>query len=248
VSAGPSEVSRRADPRRTWVGAAWWGIVGLLLVAVLASVTGPWVAASALKTAIGGDVPAGGVRVSVVTWPPPALWWGQVDVLNVSARDFRVGTVRAQTFDATLDGIRLDPAALYFQRRVVIRALGRAAAEITVGQGALAEALAATPSLRDVAVVLADGRVQVAANVSVFGAFLRAAGDGRLVLRGGTALDVVFDRIAVAGVPLPDAVAAQVTAAVNPVLDIGALPFGLRLRTVRVADGEVVLDAAAGSQ
>ena len=84
--------------------------------------------------------------------------------------------------------------------------------------------------------VLADGRVRLAATVSVFGASLRAAGDGRLVLRGGTAVDLVFDRIAVAGVPLPDAVAARVTAAVNPVLDIGALPFGLRLRTVRVTE------------
>ena len=84
----PSEASRRARslgaPRSAPRGGA---IVGLLLVAVLASVTGPWVAASALNTAIGGDVRAGGVRVSVVTWPPPALWWGQVDVLNVHARD-----------------------------------------------------------------------------------------------------------------------------------------------------------------
>lgn len=248
MSAGASDVSTRALVRRSAVGAAWWGAVGLLLVAVLASVTGPWVAASALNTAIAGDVAGGPVQVSVATWPPPALWWGRVDLLRVHAVGLRVGTVRTETFDATFQNIRLDPAALYVQRRLVIRALGHAVAEITVRQDALAEALAGIPSLRNVAVVLADGRVRLAATASLFGASLAVVGDGRLALRGGTAVDLLFDRIAVAGVPLPDAVAARVTAAVNPVLDIGALPFGLRLAAVRVTNGEVVLDAAAGAQ
>jgi len=248
VSAGASEASSRARARRSPIVAVWWGAVGLLLVAVLASVTGPWAAASALNTAIAGDVAGGPVEVSVVTWPPPALWWGRVDVLRVHALGLRVGTVRTETFDATFRGLRFDPAALYVQRRVVIRSLGSAAAEVTVRQDALAQALATVPSIRNVGVVLADGRVRLAATVSLFGASLPVAGDGRLALRGGTAVDLVFDRIAVAGVPLPDPVAARVSAAVNPVLDIGALPFGLQLRAVRVTNGEVILDAAAGSQ
>jgi len=248
VSAGASEASSRARARRSPIVAVWWGAVGLLLVAVLASVTGPWAAASALNTAIAGDVAGGPVEVSVVTWPPPALWWGRVDVLRVHALGLRVGTLRTESFDATFQGIRLDPAALYVQRRVVIRSLGHAVAEITVRQDALAQALAAVPSLRNVAVVLADGQVRLAATASLFGASLPVAGRGRLTLLGGTAVDLTFDRITVAGVPLPDAVAARVNAAVNPVLDIGTLPFGLRLQTVRVTNGEVILDAAAGSQ
>ena len=248
MSVGASEASSQADSRRFPAGMVWWGAVALLLVAVAASVTGPWAAASALSTAIGGGAVAGRVRVSVVTWPPPALWWGRVDVLQVHARGLRVGTVRVETFDATLNGIRLDPGALYLQRRLVIRSLGAAVAEVTVGEGALTQALASVPSLREVAVTLADGRVRLAATASLFGASLPVAGEGRLVLRGGTAVDLVFDRIAVSGVPLPDAVAARVAAAVNPVLDIGALPFGLRVQAVRVMDGEVVLDAVAGSR
>ena len=246
MSAGPFEVTRGPSPQPAWVGVLWWVAVSALLVAVLASVTGPWVAASALNAAIADRAGAGQVRVSVATWPPPAVWLGRVDVLHVTAHELRIGAVRARTFEATLDGVRVAPAALYLKRRMVVRALGRAAAEITVEQGALAAALAATPSLRDVAVVLSDGRVRVAATVSVLGASLRATGDARFALRGDSAVDLVFDRISVAGVPLPATVDSQVNAAVNPVLNLRGLPFGLRLRSVRVSDGEVTL-AAAGA-
>jgi hypothetical protein len=245
VSAGPFEASPEGNPQRVWAGYLWCGVVSVLVLAVLASVTGPWIAASALGVAIAGGVGAGQVRVNVATWPPPAVWWGRVDVLNVTGRDLRIGAVRARAFKATFDGVRVDPVALYLKRRMVVRALDRASATITVGQGALADALAATSSMRDVDVVLGRGRVRVAATVSVLGGSLRASGEGRLVLRRGTAVDLEFDRIAVAGVPLPRALTSQVNAAVNPVLDVGALPFGLRLRAVRVTDGAVTLDADA---
>lgn len=240
----------RRTPRKTGVraGVVWWAAVVALVVAIGVSVGGPTVASAALDMALVRALNAERVQVEVAAWPPPALWWGRVDVLTVTARNLRIGALRVQSFDATLDHVQMDAGALYAERQIVIRSVGSGAARITVAQDALQGVLGAQSSVRDAVVTLHPGRVSVAATVGVLGMSLRAVGTGRLVLRGQQAVDLALDRVTVGGVPVPSAIVAQLIGGLNPVVDVGALPFGLHLTGVTVVEGEVIVDAAAGAR
>ncbi|HLJ61218.1 MAG TPA: DUF2993 domain-containing protein [bacterium] len=242
--------SANRTPRKAGVraGVLWWAVVVALVVAVGVSVGGPTVASAALDMALVRALDAERVRVEVTAWPPAALWWGRVDVLTVAARNLRVGTLRVQSLDATLDRVQMDAGALYAERQVSIRSLGSAVARFTVAQDALQSMLGAQPSVRDAVVTLHPGRISLAATVGVLGMSLQAVGTGRLVLRGEHAADLALDRVTVAGVPVPSAIVAQLIGGLNPVLDVGALPFGLHLTGVTVGEGEVIVDAAAGTR
>ncbi len=229
-------------------GGAWFAVVGLLAAAAAISLLTPPIANAALRVVLGRVLGTGDIQVTAAGWPPPAMWWGQVDVLAVAARHLRVGTLDVDAFDATLNRVQFDPTALYAGRALVIRSLGSGVAHMTVTQEALAALLAAQPSLRDVAVALAPGRVSLGATVSVLGASLRATAAGRLALRGDTAVDLVLDQISVGGMPLPGAVADALTRSVNPVLDVRSLPFGLRLTGLTVVEGKAMLQAATGHE
>ncbi len=216
---------------------------GLVILAAALSGLAPLIAGAALRVALSRDLRTADVRVGVATWPPPALWAGRIDVLSVAARHLRLGALAVDAFDAQLGGVRLDPRALYLARVLVIRQLRSGVAHVTVSQDALRDLLAARPPLHDVSVGLGPGVVRVGATLPVLGAPLRATGEGHLVLRGGTMVDLVLDRVAVAGIPLPPAAAGEVAGAVNPILDVRSLPFSLRLVTLVVGDGRATLDA-----
>ncbi len=217
---------------------------GLLAAALGVNLLTPPIASGVLRASLGGELGTSDVRVRVDAWPPSAVWVGRIDALTVAARHLRMGTLAVDALDLRLGDLRLDPEALYLARMLVIQHLGSGVARATVSEGALRQVLASQPSLRDVSVAIAAGRVSVGATVSVLGAPVRATGDGRLVVRDGTSVDLVLDRLAVAGVPLPAAVAEQVMRSVNPVVDVRSLPFSLRLVGLRVADGKATLDAS----
>jgi DUF2993 family protein len=234
-------VARGAGPGRQWAG-----VVGFLAVATAIGVLASALAAAELRAALRRVLAASSVQVSLVAWPPPAVWWGRVDVLTVAARSVHVGAVEVDMFEATFDRVRFDAAALYTGRGLVIKALGSGVAHATISQGALARALSAQPSLRDVSVDLEPDRVALAATVSVLGAPLRASGEGRLALAGGTEVHLLIDRLTVAGVGVPASLADLVTQSVNPVLDARSLPFALHFTGLTVEAGRVIVDAAAG--
>jgi hypothetical protein len=117
-----------------------------------------------------------------------------------------------------------------------------------VSQDALARLLASRSDVRDASVTLVPGRVMLSAIVFVLGASVPAAAEGRLSLRGSSGVDLILDRLTVAGVGLPEAVRNQVAGDLNPILDARSLPFGMRLVRVQVDEGRVTLDAMAGGQ
>lgn len=227
-------------------------VVGLLALAAGVSVATPPIAGAVFQAALGRSLRASDVRVGVGVWPPTAAWGGRVDVLTVAARRLKLGTLDVDAFTAALRDVRFDPQALYLDHVLVIRSLGSGIARVTVSEASLAGLLAGQPSLSDVSVGLEPGRVSVGATIWAMGASLRATGDGRLVLRGDAAVDLVFDRISVAGpagaVILPGAVAGEVTRSMNPILDVRSLPFGLRLTGLTVGRGQATLDAAVGAE
>ena len=226
-------------------GTPWLAAVSVLVVAAAVSLATPPVANAQLRAALGRALGTSDVRVQVSAWPPPALWWGRVDVMAVEARHMRVGALDVDAFDATLNGVRFDPAALYLNRPLVFRSLGGGTARAAVTQDALAALLNSQPSVRDAAVTLAAGGVSLAATVLVGGVPLRAAGTGQFVIRGETAVDLVFDQITVGAMVLRGVFARAVTRSINPILDLRALPFGLRLTGVTMGDGTVMLNAVA---
>lgn len=226
----------------------WLATVCVLAGALALSALTPSIAGAVLRPALGGLLDSPDVQVHVDAWPPLALWAGRIDVLAVTASRARLGTLVVDRFDVALDGVRIDPGALYARHAFVVRHVRSGIGHITVSQTALRDLLAFQPSLRDVSVALASGRVTVGATVSVLGAPVRATADGRLILRDGTTVDFVLDRISVAGVPLPSAIGAQVARSVNPVVDVRSLPFRVRLTGLEVADGAATLDAVVEPQ
>ncbi len=249
-NAGMPQVEAPAAPahlrRDARVSLVWWALVAALTLAVGASVGGPVIAAAALDMALARTLGAEHVRVHVTAWPPAALWAGRMDALTVAAQNLRVGTLRVRSLDATLDRVQIDAAALYGGREIAIRRLGSAVARIVVSEDALQEMLDAQPQLRDARVSLDPGRLHVAGTIPVLGLSLHIAGDGRLVLRGSRTVDLALDHVTVAGMPVTGPMVRRLLRAVNPVLDVGVLPFGLHLTGVTVADGELIVNAAAG--
>ncbi len=229
-------------------GTLWVLAVAVLALAAGVSLATPLIANAQLRAALSRTLGTSDVRVQVSAWPPPALWWGQVDVLTVEAHRARVGTLTVEAFDATLNHVWFDPGALYTGRPFVVRTLGGGTARATVTQDALAALLNAQPSVRDAVVTLDAGRVSVAATVSTIGPPVRAKGDGRLVIRGGTAVDLVLDRVTAGGFTLQGGFARAVAQAINPVLDLREVPFGLHFTGVTVGGGKAMLDAVAGRE
>lgn len=224
-------------------GGLWLATVIALALAAAVSFATPAVANAQLSAALGHALGTSEIRVRVSAWPSPALWWGRVDVLVVAARHLRMGTVNVDAFDATFTHVRVDPASLYANRPLTIRSPGTGVASATVTQEALAALLNQQPSVRNASVTLEGGRVSVDGTVTVLGASMHATGDGHLVVRGGTAVDLVLDRVSVGGLLLGGGLAEEVTRSINPLLDLRVLPFGLRLSGVTVADGKATLDA-----
>jgi hypothetical protein len=220
--------------------------VAALAVAAGGSLATPPIASAQLGAALGRSLGTSDISVQVSGWPPPALWWGRVDVLAVKARHLHMGTLDVESFDATLSHVRFDPAVLYANRPFVILAIGTAVAHVTVTQEALAALLNTQPALRGMTVALQAGRVSLAGNVVALGGAVSATGDGRFVVRGGTAVDLVLDHVALGGIALPAAVSDQVMRSINPVLDLRTLPFDLRLSGVTVGNGTATLDAVGG--
>jgi hypothetical protein len=242
AEAAAAPAHRRRGAR---VSRVWWALVAVLTLATGASAGGPAIAAAALDMALARTLGAERVRVHVTAWPP-ALWAGRMDALTVAAQNLRMGALRVRSLDATLDRVQIDAAALYAGRDITIRRLGSAVARIVVSEDALQDMLDAQPQLRDARVSLAPGRLHVAGTIAVLGLPVHAAGDGRLVLRGSRTVDLVLDHVTVAGVPVPAPMVRRLLRPLNPVLDVGVLPFGLHLTGVTVAGGELIVDAAAG--
>ncbi len=198
--------------------------------------------ARALRTALGTDH----VDVVVESWPPPALWWGRVDRMAVRARDATAGDLHFERFSASFLGLRIDPRSLYADRALVIRALQSGTAEATIGQAALAAALARQPGVHVDALELRRGGVTVRGTIRVLGTDVAVEGDGWLVLNGRDAIDLILDRATVAGASSSAVLKGRLVARVPSVVRIPPLPFGLRVTAVHTDDGRLLFDASTG--
>lgn len=229
-------------------GAFWLAAVVVLTAALAASLAAPSVAGTALRLALVRSFGTPDVAVSVEAQPAPAVWWGNIRLLSVAARSLRIGRLDVAGFEAIMTHVVVDPVLLYGRRELVVRSVGAGVARVTVTADNLARLLAAQPSVKRVAVRLSPGTILLDGTVSVFGAELPASVAGHLVVRDATHLDLVADRVTVMnGLPVPPDVASRLDASINPILDIGRLPFGLHLTKVSIGDGVLMLQAAAGA-
>lgn len=227
--------------------AFWLAAVGLLAAALAASLGAPPAAGTALRIALVRSFGTDDVTVAVHSWPAPALWWGNIGMLSVSARSVRMGRLDVAAFDATLRQVNVDAGLLYGRRRLAVRSVAGGTARVMVTADDLARLVATEPAVKQVVVHLRPGMMVLDGTVSVFGADVPASLTGHLVVRDAARLDLVVDRITVmGGLPVPADVAAQLVASINPIVDVGRLPLNLRLTGVMIGNGIVMLTAAAG--
>jgi LmeA-like phospholipid-binding len=233
--------------RRRATMSVWLISVGVLAVALAASLTASPAAGTALRIALARSFGTGDVQVTVRAWPAPALWWGNIGVLSVTARSVRMGALDVAAFDATLRHVEVDAGLLYGRRQLAVRSVAGGTAQVVVTADNLRHLVAAQPAVKQVVVHLRPGAIVLDGTVAVFGADFPASLVGHLAVRDAAHLDLVLDRVTVlGGLPVPPDVAAQLSASINPVLDVGRLPFDLRLTGVTIGDGVVMLRAAAG--
>ena len=233
-------------PSRT-LGLLWLAGVAVLAAALAASLAAPSLAGAAMKAALSRSFGTGDVAVIVRTVPAAALWWGNIGFLSVEARSVRMGRLDVALFDATLSHVDVDAGLLYGRRELAVRSVGAGSARVIVTADNLARLVAAQPSVKQVVVHMRPGVIVLDGTVSVIGADFPASLTSHLVVRDAARLDLVVDRVTVlGGLPIPQDVASRLAASINPVVDIGRLPFGLRLTKVTIGNGIVMLQAAAG--
>jgi len=248
VSVGRSRtLSRGAATPRRGPGAVWLAVVAVLGLVLLANVSASPLASFAMRAALARSFGTGDVAVTVRAWPAPALWWGNIGMLSIAARSVHVGRLDVAAFDAIFNRVDVDPAMLYGRRVLAVRSIGSGTARVTVTEDDLARLVAAQPAVKQVIVHLRPGALRLDGIVSVLGAEFTASVLGHLAVHDAAHLDLVVDRVTVlGGLPIPSDVASQLAASVNPVLDVGRLPFGLRLTAVTIGNGVLTLQAAAG--
>jgi hypothetical protein len=226
----------------------WGAAVGLLALVVAASLAAPLLAETALHIALVRSLGTADVAVTVRATPALALWWGDIAMLSVVARSVHLGQLAVAAFDATLRHVDVDAGLLYGSRRLAIRSVGNGVARVVVTPDNLAQLVASQPAVKRVVVHVQPGAIVVDGAVTVFGADVPVSLVGRLVVRDAAHLDLAVDRVTVmGGVTVPPDAAGRLAASVNPVLDVGRLPFNLRLTGVTMGDGVVTLQAVAGT-
>lgn len=243
-----ARAGRVARPARRTSGTLWLAVVALLTVALAASLGAPLLVSAAIRLALVRSLGTRDVAVSVEASPASALWWGNIGMLSVAARSVRIGRLDVAAFDAMLLHVAVDPGRLYGRRELAVRSVGSGVARVTVAANDLARLVEAQPSVKRVVVRLTPGAIMLDGTVSAFGTDFPASVAGHLVVRDATRLDLVVDRFTVMdGVPVPPDVAAGLAGSINPILDVGRLPFGLRLTGVTIGKNALVLQAAAGA-
>ncbi|HEV2439399.1 MAG TPA: DUF2993 domain-containing protein [bacterium] len=248
VGRSAPESRRAAKAARRRPGALWLTLVAVLALALAASVATPFIAGAAIRAALVRSFGTGDIAVTARAWPAPALWWGNIGTLSVAARALRIGRLDVAAFDAVLARVDVDPGPLYGRRELVVRSVGSGFARVMVTAENLARLVAAQPSVKQVAVHLRPGTMVLDGTVSVLGADFPASVAGHLAVRDAAHLDLVVDRVTVLnGLPVPPDVASRLAASINPILDLGSMPFGLRLTKVTIGQGIVMLQAAAGA-
>jgi DUF2993 family protein len=204
-------------------------------------------AATAMRVALARSFGTGDVAVTVQSWPAPALWWGNIGLLSVAARSVHIGRLDVTGFDATFTHVVVDPWRLYSRGELIVRSVGTGIARVTVTADDLARLVGSQAPVKQVVVHLKPGTIVLDGMVSVLGADFPASVAGHLMVRDPAHLDLVVDRVTVMnGLPIPPDVASRFAESINPVVDVGRLPFSLRLTTVTIGEGIVMLHAATG--
>ncbi len=247
---GSADLGRAAAGPRTsrWrPGAVWLAAVAVLTLALAANLAAPLIAGTAMRLALVRSFGTGDVAVTVRSWPAPALWWGSIGLLSVAARSVHIGRLDVAAFDATLTHVVVDPSLLYGRGELAVRSVGSGIARITVTADDLARLVGAQAPVKQVVVHLRPGTIVLDGTVSVLGAEFPASVAGHLAVRDPAHLDLIIDRLTVMnGLPIPPDVASRLAASINPVVDVGRLPFSLRLTTVTIGEGILMLQASAG--
>src|SRR5262249_14403433 len=99
--------------------------------------------------------------------------------------------------------------------------------------------------LREVQVIFVPGAVRVKASPGMLGIGAPVEVEGRPLLGGETAIAFDASRVAVLHLGLPEFALRRLEERINPLVDLGGLPFPLRLSEVRVEKDKAVVAGSA---
>ena len=139
-----------------------------------------------------------------------------------------------------LEGVRFSRATR------AVREIEQSRFEARVAAGSIVQSIhSRSPGLREVGVGITRGEVQVHAAPTLLGLGVPIEVDGRLVLRGPTAIDFEASRVSVLRLGLPEFAVRRLEARINPLADLATLSFPVRLSAVRVDGDRVVVEGTA---
>lgn len=211
-----------------------------------------------LVLAVAGCSPTRIVETRIAESLPRLI--GPADAYTVEVEGLGLSSARAERVAVVGTNVRPEGAPVVARLDVDLRdvqadratrrlsRIGSARATARITAAALAAAVAAEGSVRDPVVTLgAPDRLTLRGRPVYEGRALPTGtveASGRLVVADG-AVRFEVESVRALGLPLPGAVARELTERVNPVADLRQTRARLRVTAIRVESGSLVLDATA---
>jgi len=170
---------------------------------------------------------------------------GRYDGVRVRQRNVGAGGLVARQLDVHATGIRLPFSELMAARSQDRPPRNIRADRVTVTAIIAVRELAEAVQGRGITLKAEQDKIRVTVPVSVAGFRSTVTGLADLEVVAGGRLRIKLSKLEAAGVDLPQAVADAVSSQVGRFIEGPRLPFGLRLREVRVV-GQDIVAAASG--
>lgn len=166
---------------------------------------------------------------------------GRIPWIDIRAQNVRaLKGLNLDVLSVRLEGVRFNRADR------TVREIEQSRFEARIAPGSIQRFIQSrAPALRDARVSITRGEVRVRLTPALLGLGVPVEVDGRPVLRGATAIDFKANHVSVLHLGLPEFIVARLEARVNPLVDLAALSFPVRLSAVRIDGDRVVVDGAA---
>ncbi len=197
-----------------------------------------WQVGAALRRSI----PADSVKVRI-QGRPDAVLAGHLARLSVEIRRATVDGLPVEGFSATLSGVELETTGVLHTGPVTIRHIGGGQALLILTQEGLQRYLEQAKGMKGARVRLADGVMTLEGTIMVLQSEIQTTVRGRFVIQDGRQVLLQVQSFSISGVALPEGIGEVLIAPLNPLLTVDHLSLPLRLLTVTIDNGQLVLTA-----
>lgn len=174
---------------------------------------------------------------------PASLLTGRFASLTVVVHRARLGDVVVDEVVASLRGAQVDLLRAVLLRRLVVRHAAGGRASLRVRADDIRQALEDRPGVREAAVSVGEGGVQVAATLDILGHPVAVDGRATLHVVDGRRVVARVEQMRVGRLHLPPPAAAVLAAPLNPLVAVDRLPLPLTIRRLDVGEGTITVEA-----